>query len=97
MPSRAPPFRPSFTLLLLYVAGFFLFYAMLFALPDLIAELRQLEPSTGPLTPEELERAKQVSREALAGGKVLLSLLAALATAGVGVWRHALPGVRAPR
>jgi len=94
MPSRPPPFRPSFTLLLLSVAGFFLFYAILFALPGLIAELRQLEPSTGPLTPEELERAKQVSHQALSGGKVLISLLAALATAGIGIWRHALPGVR---
>ena len=94
MPSRPPPFRPSFTLLLLYVAGFFLFYAMLFALPGLLGALRELEPSTAPLTPEELERAKQVSREALAGGKVLLSLLAALATAGLGLWRRVLPGVR---
>ena len=94
MPSRPPPFRPSFTLLLLYVAGLFLFYAMLFALPDLLAELRRLEPSTGPLTPEELERAKLVSRQALGGGKVLISLLAALATAGFALWRRALPGVR---
>ena len=94
MPSRPPPFRPSFTLLLLYVAGFFLFYAMLFALPDLISELRALEPSTGPLTPEELERAKQVSQRAVGGGKLLIALLASLATAGIGIWRHALPGVR---
>jgi hypothetical protein len=94
MPSRPLPFRPSFTLLLLYVAGFFLFYAMLFALPGLISELRQLPPSTAPFTPEELERAKQVSQQALSGGKVLLSLLAALATAGLGVWRKVLPGVR---
>jgi hypothetical protein len=94
MPTRPPPFRPSFTLTLLYVAGFFFFYAMLFALPDLIGELRQLEPSSGPLTPEELERARQVSRQALSGGKVLVALLAALATAGIGIWRHALPGVR---
>lgn len=94
MPSRPSPFRPSFTLLLFYVAGFFLFYAMLFALPGLIGELRQLEPSAAPLTPEELERAKQASRQALGGGKVLISLLAAVATAGLGVWRHALPGIR---
>ncbi len=94
MPSRPPPFRPSFTLLLLYVAGFFLCYAMLFALPDLIAGYRELPPSTAPLTPEELERAKQISQHALGGGKVLLALLAALATAGLGIWRKLLPGVR---
>ena len=79
---------------LLYVAGFFFFYAMLLALPDLIGELRQLEPSSSPLTPEELERAKQVSHQALSGGKVLVALLAALATVGLGLWRRALPGVR---
>ena len=94
MPSRPLPFRPRCTLTLLYVAVFFFVYARLFALPDLIGELRQLEPGSGPLTPEELERAKQVSQQALSGGKVLLSLLAALATAGLGIWRHALPGVR---
>ena len=94
MPSRPPPFRPSFTLLLLYVGGFFLCYAMLFALPDLIAAYRELPPSNAPLAPEELERAKQTSREALGGGKLLISLLAALATAGLGLWRRVLPGVR---
>jgi len=94
MPSRAPQFRPGFTLLLFYLAGFFLFYALLFALPDLLAELGRLEPGTGPLTPEQLERAKQVSREALGGGKVLISLLAAFATTALGLWRRVLPGVR---
>ena len=94
MPSRAPAFRLSFTLMLVYVAGFFLFYALLFALPDLLSELQRLEPSSGPLTPEELERAKQVSHEALRGGKVLISLVAAVATTGLALWRRVLPGVR---
>lgn len=96
MPSRPLPFRPSFTLLLLYVAGFFFFYAMLFALPELVAGYRALPQNTAPLTPEELERAKQISQQALSGGKVLLAVLAALATAGLGIWRRALPGVRYP-
>ena len=94
MPDRRATLRPRFTLLLVYVAGLFLFYAMLFALPDLLAGLRELPPGTGPLPPEELERARQIAQHALAGGRVLIALLAALATTGLGIWRKALPGVR---
>ena len=94
MPARRATLRPRFTLLLFYVAGLFLLYALLFALPDLLAGLRELPPGTGPLPPEELERAKQIAQRALGGGRVLISLLAALATAGLGIWRNALPGVR---
>jgi hypothetical protein len=94
MPSRPAPFRPRFTLLVLYVAGFFFFYAMLFALPELLGGLGELEPGSGPLTTEQQEQAKQISREALGGGRVLISLLAAIVTTALGIWRRALPGVR---
>ena len=94
MPSRASPFRPRFTLVLFYVAGFFLLYAMLFALPDLVAGARALGPGPDELTPEEMERARQIARQALGGGKVLIALVASLATVGLGIWRHLLPGVR---
>ena len=91
MAYRPPAFRPRFTLVLVYVAGFFLLYAMLFALPDL---LPLLGAEGQALPPEELQaRAEQVAREAMQG-KVLIALVAALATVGVGVWRNALPGVR---
>ena len=94
MPDRRATLRPRFTLLLFYVAGLFLLYALLFALPDLLAGLRELPPGTGPVPPEELERAAQIAQHALGGGRVLIALLAALATAGLGIWRNALPGVR---
>ncbi len=97
MPSRGPQFSPRFTLLLFYVAGFFVLYAMLFALPGLLEALRTLPPSSGPLTPEELERAREISRDALSGGRVLVALVAALTTTGLGLWRNALPGVRRAR
>jgi hypothetical protein len=94
MPSRAPVFRPRFTLVLLYVAFFFLLYEMLFALPDLLAGARALGPGPEELTPEEMARAQEIARQALGGGKVLIALVASLATVGLGMWRGALPGVR---
>jgi hypothetical protein len=94
VPSHAPVFRPRFTLVLFYVAGFFLLYAMLFALPDLLAGARALGPGPDELTPEEMERAQQIARQALGGGKVLIALAASVATVGLGIWRNALPGVR---
>ena len=94
MPSRAPPFRPRFTLVLFYVAAFFLLYAMLFALPDLVAGARALGPGPEELTPDELARAREIARQAMGGGKVLIALVAALATVGFGIWRNVLPGVR---
>jgi len=94
MASRAQPFRPRFTLTLLYVAGFFLLYAMLFALPDLLAGYRALGPGPEELTPDEMARAREIARQAMGGGKVLIALVAALATVGFGIWRNVLPGVR---
>ena len=46
------------------------------------------------LTPEEMARARQIASNALAGGKVLIALVASLATVGIGIWRDVLPGVR---
>jgi hypothetical protein len=94
MASRAPPFRPRFTLVLLYLAGFFLLYAMLFALPELVAGARALGPGPDELTPEEMARARAIARQAMGGGKVLIALVAALASVGFGIWRNVLPGVR---
>jgi hypothetical protein len=91
MPSRAPPFRPRFTLTLLYLAGFFLLYALLFVAPD----LAPLLGSAGQeLPPEELQaRAHEVAQHAMRG-KALFALLASLATVGLGAWRRVLPGMR---
>jgi hypothetical protein len=80
--------------MLFYVAGFFLLYAMLFALPDLVAGARELGPGPEELTPDEMARAREIARQAMGGGKVLIALVASLATVGFGVWRNVLPGVR---
>jgi hypothetical protein len=91
MPSRTPPFRPRFMLTLLYLAGFFVLYALLLVAPELLPLLGSEGRS---LPPEELrERARQVSQQAMQG-KVLIALAAALVTVGVGAWRRALPGMR---
>ena len=91
MPSRAQPFRPRFTLTLLYLAGFFLLYALIFVAPDL-APL--LGADGQGLPPEALqERSRQVAQEAMRG-KVLIALVAAVATVGLGAWRKALAGMR---
>lgn len=94
MPSRREPFRPRFTLMLLYVAGFYLLYALLLALPDLIAGYLELGPGPEALTPEELAHAKGIAQRAIGGGKTLIALVASLATVGLGAWRRVLPGMR---
>jgi hypothetical protein len=94
MPSRSAAFRPRFTLTLVYLFGFFLLYAMAFALPDLIAGAQELGPGPGELTPEEEERAREVARNALSGGRLLIAVGASVLTVGFALWRRVLPGVR---
>ena len=85
-----PVFRPRFTLMMLYLFGFFLLFALLFVAPRL-AELVAL---AGELPPEELERrAFEASRGAFAGRFYWAAGLAVLAT-GVAAWTRALPGLR---
>ncbi len=92
--SSRPVFRPRFTLSLLYLAFFFLFFGMIFALPDLLAGARDLGPGPEELTPEELDRARETGRQALRGGRLLVALaLAAIAT-GLGSYARVLPGLR---
>jgi hypothetical protein len=87
-----PAFRPRFTLMLVYLLGFFLLFGLLFALPDLIAAARELPPG-GELTPEELEQARDVARSSLRGRIPVVFACAFLATA-LGAWRRLLPGLR---
>src|SRR5215475_5025004 len=91
LPRRPAPFKPRFTVMLFYVAAFFVLYALLFVAPDLIP---LLGPEGQALAPDELQaRAQQVAHEAMQG-KVFTALVASLATVGIGVWRDVLPGVR---
>lgn len=93
---RSTPFRPRFTIMILYVGAFYFLFALLLVLPALLDALAQLPPGGETPTPEELELARDVSRGALSGGKVYVALFAALAATALGAWRGLLPGLRAP-
>jgi hypothetical protein len=90
MPSRPLPFRPRFTLMLVYLAAFFLIYALLLVAP----ELASVASDAGSLPPEELQaRAHEAAQQAMRG-KAVIALVLALATVGLGTWRRFLPGMR---
>ncbi len=91
---RSEPFRPRFTLSLVYLVFFFVLFALLFALPDLIEGYRQLPPGPAQLTDEELGQAREIARRALGGGKLLAALAAATIAVGLASFRGSLPGLR---
>lgn len=82
------------TVLLFWVAGFFLLFGLLVALPALIEGLRTLPPGKGPLPPEELARAKEIARNAVGGWRLVFCFGAAVAAAALGAWYGVLPGYR---
>jgi len=92
--SRRPAFRPRFTLTLLYLAFFFVLFAMILALPDLLEGARNLGPGPKELTPEELARARDMTRDALQGGRLLVALALAVIATGLGSYARVLPGLR---
>lgn len=94
--TRSAPFRPRFTLTLLYLVGFFVLFAMILALPDLIEGARQLGPGPEELSDAELEQAREISRRALSGGKLFAALGASVIAVGLGAFRGVLPGLRGP-
>jgi hypothetical protein len=89
---RPPGFSPRFTLSLFYVAALVVGYALVLALPDLVAGARSLPPGSAELTPAELARAQEIAHGAVTG-RLHYALGAALATFGLLVWRGWLPGV----
>ncbi|MEN8162140.1 MAG: hypothetical protein ABFS41_18870 [Myxococcota bacterium] len=93
MPSRGAPFRPRFTLTIVYLIAFFLLYALAFALPDLIAGAGELGPGPAELTPEEQARATEIARNALGGGRILIAVVASVLTVGFALWRRLRPGL----
>lgn len=86
--SRPAPFRPSFTLALAYVAGFFALYALLMILPELLRVLAEVPPG-----PEQQELAAEAAREA-ARPRLAYALAAALASVGLGSYLRILPGLK---
>jgi hypothetical protein len=87
---RAPAFRPSFTLAVVYLLAFFFLFAFLLILPELLAVLRDVEPG-----PEQERVAQQVAREAFAP-RAPYAVLLALASVGLGSYLRVLPGLRRP-
>ncbi len=93
---RAEPFRPRFTLSLLYLVGFFILFALLLAIPQLVQGLSELGPGPEQLSDAELERAQEIARRALGGGRLLAALAASVIAVGLGSFRGLLPGLRLP-
>jgi len=80
--------------MLVYFFVFFLFFALLLAMPDLLAGMRALPPATTI----EAERAAgaEIARHAVKG-KLFLAFLATVVALGLGAYTRVLPGIRKRR
>ena len=85
---KRPVLRPSFTLALFYLAGFFLLFSFLLILPELLSVLDRV-----PAGPEQQRVAQQVAREAVRP-RLLPALLLAMGAVGLGSYLRLLPGLR---
>ncbi len=86
---RQPPaFRPSFTLALVYLVAFFVVFAFLLIMPELLAVLRDVPPG-----PEQERIAQQVAQKAFAP-RAIYALALALAAVGLGSYLKLLPGLK---
>ncbi len=72
----------------LYVGGFFVVFAFLLILPELLAVLRDVSPG-----PEQERIAREVAQRA-AGPRLLWALGLALAALGLGSYLQVLPGLK---
>ena len=86
----APAFRPSFTLAVLYLSGFFLLFALVLILPELLSVLRDVPPG-----PEQEQISREVARRA-AAPRLLWAAGLALAAVGLGSYLQVLPGLKRP-
>ena len=84
---RAPEFRPSFTLALLYGVAFFFLYAFLLVMPELLSILQQVEPG-----PDQQEAATRAVQEAFRP-RFPWAVGLALATLALGARLEVLPGL----
>lgn len=82
--NRRRRFRPRFTIGILYLAGFFFFFAFLQILPDLI-QLLELPPG-----PDQEAAAKELARRK---SNPLLSLILSVAATSAGAYYEFLPGL----
>jgi hypothetical protein len=90
---RSVPFRPRFTLLILYIALLYFVFNFALAMPTLLEHLAELPPGADPRDPVYVERAGEATRVALQG-KPFFAFLAAVGTVLLAAWRGWLPGMR---
>ncbi len=88
-PLRTQPFRPRFTITLLYLFGIFVLYALAVAAPALHDVYENVPPG-----PRQQEMARQASQEALHAPRIWIVAIAALATTALGARLGLLPGTR---
>jgi hypothetical protein len=92
-PARAPTLRPEFTLLMLYFFAFFIFFALLLALPDLLEGLRAL-PAAASIEADRAAGAEIAQRAVQ--GKLRWAFIAATVATGIGSYARILPGIKRP-
>ena len=92
-PAAAPAFRPAFTLLMLYCFAFFVFFAVLLALPDLLEGMRTIPPAAS--LEEERAVGAEIARRAVQG-KLFYALVASAVATGIGSYARILPGIKRP-
>ena len=85
---RAPAFRPSFTLALVYLFAFFVVFSFLLIMPELLAVLRDVPPG-----PEQQQVAQETARRAFAP-RAVYALGLSLAAVGLGSYLQVLPGLK---
>jgi hypothetical protein len=85
---RPPSFQPRFTLGIFYLAFFFLLYALLLVLPELLDVLANAPP--GP----EQERIAQQRVHAIARPRLAIAAVLAVLTTVAGAYYRVLPGMR---
>ncbi len=91
MATRPPRsgFRPHFTLFLVYFIAFFIGFALLLILPEMLEAAESLAPDADPQ-----EEGAQVAR-AIAGPRLLGAFALAALTLGLGAYYEVLPGIEA--
>jgi ABC-type Na+ efflux pump permease subunit len=80
--------------MLVYFFVFFLFFALLLALPDLLEGLRTLPPAAS--IEEERAAGAEIAQHAVRG-KLTAAFLATLLALGLGAYTRVLPGIRKRR
>lgn len=83
---RAAPFRPRFTIGILYLAGFALLFMLMMLMPDLLDVL-----AAGGDEPTMQRRAQEVARE---NARPQLALGLSLLATALGGYFQVLPGLR---